>query len=73
MEFLKYIITTAEVLKKITIWFVDDCSWAQAIATQCLLLFPRASPNLSIILKPGPWYMKNVDENFETWVSTLRD
>lgn len=73
VEFLKYIITTAKVMKKITIWFVDNCSWAQATKTRCLMSFKSISPNLSIILNPGPIYMANGDGNFETWMSTLRN
>ncbi|XP_061358362.1 F-box protein At1g80960-like [Gastrolobium bilobum] len=33
VEFVKCIITTAEKMERITICFVDDCSWAQATAT----------------------------------------
>lgn len=73
VEFLKYVITNGEVMKKITIWFVDDCSWIHAAETGCLLSFQTASPNLSIILNPGPFYMANVGGNFETWLSTLRE
>ncbi|XP_020223483.1 F-box protein At1g80960-like [Cajanus cajan] len=72
VEFVKYIITSGEVMEKITIWFVDDCSWVQAAETGCLLSFWAVSPNLSITLNPGPVYMANVDDNFKTWLSTLR-
>lgn len=37
VEFLEYIITTVEVMEKITIWFVDDCSWSQA--TRAIYMF----------------------------------
>lgn len=73
VEFLRHLITTVSVLEKIRIWFVDDCSWSRVMQTRSLLVFPKASPNLSIILYPGPVYMANVDNNFETWISTLRN
>ncbi|KAK7324457.1 hypothetical protein VNO77_28017 [Canavalia gladiata] len=72
VEFLKYMITTAEGMKRLSVWFVDDCPWSQAIETLCLLSFPKASTNLSIDLHPGPVYMSKVDGTFEDWVSSLR-
>ncbi|XP_027342967.1 F-box protein At1g80960-like [Abrus precatorius] len=72
VEFLKYIITTAETLQKITVWFVDNSSWAEATETLCLLSFQRASKNLSIVLNPGPLYMEIVDGSFDEWVLSLR-
>ncbi|KAK7401873.1 hypothetical protein VNO78_13704 [Psophocarpus tetragonolobus] len=73
VEFLKYIITTGEAMQKITIWFIDDCSWVHATETGCLLSFRTASPNLCSIFNPGPLYMANVAGDFKTWLSTLRE
>ncbi|KAJ1436929.1 Leucine-rich repeat domain superfamily [Sesbania bispinosa] len=42
------------------------------IATVCFPSYPKASTNLSIILKPGKKYMERVGGSFEEWVSTLR-
>lgn len=71
VEFVKYIITNAETMKRITIWFVDNCTWEEAIATLCLLSFPKASATLSITLKPGKEYLAKVGGSFEMWISTL--
>ncbi|KAJ1378962.1 F-box-like domain superfamily [Sesbania bispinosa] len=72
VEFVKYIITNAGAMERITIWFVDVCLWDEVITTMCLLSYPKASTNLSIILKPGKKYMERVGGSFEEWVSTLR-
>ncbi|XP_027342969.1 putative F-box protein At1g67390 [Abrus precatorius] len=72
VEFLKYIITTSETIQKITVWFIDNCSWAEATETLCLLSFQKASKNLSIAINPGPSYMANVNGSFEQWVLSLR-
>ncbi|KAJ1437915.1 F-box-like domain superfamily [Sesbania bispinosa] len=72
VEFVKYIITNAGAMERITIWFADVCLWDEVIATACLLSYPKASTNLSIILKPGKKYMESVGGSFEEWVSTLR-
>ncbi|KAJ1388089.1 F-box-like domain superfamily [Sesbania bispinosa] len=72
VEFVKYIITNAGAMERITIWFADVCLWDEVIATVCLLSYPKASTNLSIILKPGKKNMERVGGRFEEWVSTLR-
>lgn len=72
VEFVKYIITNAGTMQRITIWFVDDCTWEEATATVCLLSYPKASANLSITLKPGMEYLAKVGGSFENWISTLR-
>ncbi|KAJ1403665.1 F-box-like domain superfamily [Sesbania bispinosa] len=72
VEFVKYIITNAEAMERITVWFADVCFWEEVIATVCLLSYPKASANLSIILKPGTKYLERVGGGFEEWLSTLR-
>ncbi|KAJ1427435.1 F-box-like domain superfamily [Sesbania bispinosa] len=71
VEFVKYIITNAGTMKRIFIWFADDCLWVEVVATLCLLSYPKASANLSITLKPGMKYNERVGGSFEKWVSTL--
>ncbi|KAJ1427439.1 Leucine-rich repeat domain superfamily [Sesbania bispinosa] len=72
VEFVKHIITNAGTMKRIFIWFADDCLWVEVVATLCLLSYPKASANLSITLKPGVKYNERVGGSFEKWVSTLR-
>ncbi|KAJ1406668.1 Leucine-rich repeat domain superfamily [Sesbania bispinosa] len=72
VEFVKYIITNAGAMERITIWFADVCLWDEVIATVCLLSYPNASTKLSIILKPGKKYMERIGGSFEEWVSSLR-
>ncbi|XP_058765566.1 F-box protein At1g80960-like [Vicia villosa] len=71
-EFVKYLITNSQVIQNIIIWFVDDSSWAEVVATTCLLSYPRISPKLFIDLKPGVEYIKNYGDKFEKWVVTLK-
>ncbi|KAJ1435128.1 Leucine-rich repeat domain superfamily [Sesbania bispinosa] len=71
VEFVKYIIMNAGAMKRITIQFADNCLWDEVIATICLLSYPKASANLSIILKPGTEYMEIVGGSIKEWVSTL--
>lgn len=72
IEFVKCIITNARDIEKITLWFVDYCSWDEAIATQILLSFPMVSTKLFIDLKPGAEYMRQVGGSFQKWLRTLR-
>lgn len=71
IEFVKCIITNARDIETITLWFVDDCSWDEAIATQILLSFPKASSKLFIDLKPGTEYIRKVGGSFQMWIRTL--
>ncbi|KAF8410979.1 hypothetical protein HHK36_003517 [Tetracentron sinense] len=54
MEFVKHLITKAPMIKRIMIQCHDKCSRDRAIATMDLLSIPRASIDVSIVLKPGP-------------------
>ncbi|KAL5082445.1 hypothetical protein RYX36_010866 [Vicia faba] len=71
-EFVKYLITNSQVIENIILWFVDDSSWVEVVATICLLSYPKISSKLSIDLKPGPEYKKKYGDNFEKWVTTLK-
>ncbi|KAJ1403664.1 FBD protein [Sesbania bispinosa] len=59
-------------MERITIWFANVCLWDEVIATVCLLSYPKATTNLSIILKPRKKCMERVGGSFEEWVSSLR-
>ncbi|CAI8615549.1 unnamed protein product [Vicia faba] len=72
VEFVKYLILNGGVIENITIWFLDDCSWVKAVATICLLSYPRISSKLSIHLKPGQKYIREHGGSFEKWVRTLK-
>jgi len=72
VEFVKYLILNGGVLEKISILFLDDCSWVNVVATNCLLSYPKLSPGLSFDLKPGVEYMRKYGGSFEKWVTTLR-
>ncbi|XP_077227583.1 F-box/FBD/LRR-repeat protein At1g13570-like [Tasmannia lanceolata] len=69
LEFARYLITNATMLKKMIIWCHDDCSKRGAEATRGLLSAPRASLDVHIVLEPGPRYLAG---DFEAWESTLR-
>ncbi|XP_058781368.1 FBD-associated F-box protein At5g38590-like [Vicia villosa] len=70
VEFVKYLILNGGVMKNITIWFLDDCSWIEVVATICLLSYPRNSPKLSIDLKPEKKYIREDGDSFEKWWPT---
>ncbi|CAK8534835.1 unnamed protein product [Lathyrus sativus] len=72
VEFVKYLIINGGVIENITIWFLDDCSWVEVVATICLLSYPRNSSKLSIDLKPGKKIIKEDGASFEKWVRTLK-
>ncbi|KAK7324459.1 hypothetical protein VNO77_28019 [Canavalia gladiata] len=72
MEFFRYLIMNGRMIKKITIWFDDDCTWIGAARTVCLLSLARASMSLSITLKPGKDYMAKVGGSLGNWVSSLK-
>ncbi|WRX28597.1 F-box domain - like 10 [Theobroma cacao] len=73
LEFVRCLITKATVMKRMNICFIDSCSREGADATLELLLLPRSSINVSIVLKPGPEFVSSRNNaNFETWISTLK-
>ncbi|EOY13625.1 F-box and Leucine Rich Repeat domains containing protein [Theobroma cacao] len=73
LEFVRCLITKATVMKRMNICFIDSCSREGADATLELLLLPRCSINVSIVLKPGPEFVSSRNNaNFETWISTLK-
>ncbi|XP_021288688.1 uncharacterized protein LOC110419884 [Herrania umbratica] len=73
LEFVRHLITKATVMKRINICFFDSCSREGAEATLELLLLPRSSINVSIVLKPSPEFVSTRNgANFETWISTLK-
>ncbi|KAK6229188.1 hypothetical protein SCA6_018139 [Theobroma cacao] len=73
LEFVRHLIIKATVMKRMTICFDDSCSREGAEATLKLLLLPRSSINVSIVLKPGPEFVSTRNgANFETWISTLK-
>jgi len=72
VEFVKYLILNGGVIEKISIWFLDDCSWVNVATTNCLLSYPKLSPELSFNLKPGAEYMTKYGGSFEKWFLTLR-
>jgi hypothetical protein len=57
-EFVKYLVLNGGVMDNITIWFLDECSWDEAVPTACLRSYPKLSPKLSIDLKPGAEYIQ---------------
>ena len=71
-EFVKYLILNGGVIENITLWFLDDCSWNEVVATNCLLSYPKLSSKLSIDLKPGAMYERKYGGSFNKWVTTLR-
>ncbi|XP_017980359.1 PREDICTED: putative F-box protein At1g67390 [Theobroma cacao] len=73
LEFVRHLITKATVMKRMNICFDDSCSREGAKATLDLLLLPRSSIDVSIVLKPSPEFVSiGNDANFETWISTLK-
>jgi len=63
--FAKHLIRKAPMLRRFVIECGENCSETGARETLGLPLEPRASVNLSIVLKP------KVDGSFQNWVSTL--
>lgn len=70
-EFVKYLVLNGGVMDNITIWFLDECSWDEVVATACLRSYPKFSPKLSIDLKPGTEYIQKNGGSFDEWVRTL--
>ena len=71
-EFVKYLILNGGFMDNITIWFLNDCSWDEVVATACLRSYPKLSPKLSIDLKPGIEYIRKNGGSFDEWVRTLK-
>lgn len=72
IRFVNFLISYSWVMEKIVLVCDEACSLEGALATERLLSVPRASTNLSLILRPPP--RKNtpeVDGCFDTWISTL--
>nr|TKR91783.1 hypothetical protein D5086_0000220210 [Populus alba] len=63
--FAKHLIRKAPMLRRFVVECGENCSETGARETLGLSLEPRASVNLSIVLKP------EVDGSFQNWVSTL--
>jgi len=58
-------------MDNITIWFLDECSLDEVVATACLRSYPKLSSKLSIDLKPGTEYIPKNGGSFDEWVRTL--
>ncbi|XP_058725628.1 F-box protein At1g80960-like [Vicia villosa] len=71
-EFVKYLVLNGGVIEKIIIWFLDDCSWSEVVATMCLLSYPKLSSKLIVDLKPGVEYLEKYGSDFKKWVTTLK-
>ncbi|KAF7836589.1 F-box protein [Senna tora] len=83
VEFMQYLIAKAGMVESITIWFSDECEWGGASrAGESFVLFAerrrRASSasnnsanNLSLTLKPGHKYLREVGGTWEDWINYL--
>ncbi|KAK9269662.1 hypothetical protein L1049_001440 [Liquidambar formosana] len=73
IRFVSHLISKAPMMETFVINCDDGCSREGAIATKGLLLLPKASPDVSIVLRPGKkYYAKFVGDHFENWISTLK-
>lgn len=70
-EFVKHLITRATVMERIIIHFDDSSTKEDAIAAFDLLSLPKASINVSIVLKPG-FTLSMTCGDFENWVTTMK-
>ncbi|KAK9269715.1 hypothetical protein L1049_001493 [Liquidambar formosana] len=73
IRFVSYLISKAPMMETLVISCDDVWSREGAIATKGLLSLPRASLDVSIVLRPGKNYVANdVSDDFENWISTLK-
>ncbi|KAL8127298.1 uncharacterized protein LOC141721302 [Apium graveolens] len=52
MEFVRYVITRAQRMRRVTVRCADDCTAEEVTATRNLLLFPKSSMDVSVIIEP---------------------
>ncbi|KAL8127299.1 uncharacterized protein LOC141721303 [Apium graveolens] len=55
MEFVRYVITRAQRMRRVTVRCADDCTAEEVTATRNLLSFPKSSMDVSVIIEsPSP-------------------
>ncbi|KAL8127296.1 uncharacterized protein LOC141721301 [Apium graveolens] len=52
MEFVRYVITRAQRMRRVTVRCADDCTAEEVTATRNLLSFPKSSMDVLVIIEP---------------------